>query len=183
MPGVITFTPDLIRYNNSGRFGSVVQISSVLLKRIEAINNVLDHPKKDKLDCSVSLRHKTIGYRISDPNILTVDVEGRVEIVPGGENKEGKKELLASVVAVYELKYVLPKDPMPKEFKGLIKDFADINGIYNAWPYFRARIQDLTSDMGIPFTLPTFRIIPKKLPGGIKEVQTPKLKEAEQAQK
>jgi len=176
MSNAITFSPDLDKFNNSGRFGSVVQIVSVLLKRIEAVNNIFDYPQKDRVNCNVRLRHKTIGYRIVDPNFLSVDIEGRLEIAPGGENKEGEKHLLATIIAVYELKYILPKEPMPKEYENWIGDFADINGVYNAWPYFRARMQDLASDMGIAFTLPTFRIIPKKSSQPIEESKLTKPK-------
>ena len=43
--------------------------------------------------------------------------------------------------------------------------FGAVNGVYNAWPYFREFIQSTTSRMGLtPFLLPVFRITPPKSP-------------------
>lgn len=40
-----------------------------------------------------------------------------------------------------------------------IEAFAKINGIYNAWPYWRELVQNLTCRMGIlPITVPVFRV-------------------------
>jgi preprotein translocase subunit SecB len=40
--------------------------------------------------------------------------------------------------------------------------FAEINGVYNAWPYWREFVQSTSSRMGLPpLTVPVFRIAPK----------------------
>jgi hypothetical protein len=37
--------------------------------------------------------------------------------------------------------------------------FAGLNGVFNAWPYFREFLQSATTRMGIPqFVLPVFRV-------------------------
>ncbi len=37
--------------------------------------------------------------------------------------------------------------------------FASLNGVFNAWPYFREFLQSATTRMGLPqFVLPVFRI-------------------------
>jgi hypothetical protein len=41
------------------------------------------------------------------------------------------------------------------------KSFAEINGVYNAWPYWREFVQNISGRMGLsPLTVPVFRIAP-----------------------
>jgi hypothetical protein len=43
------------------------------------------------------------------------------------------------------------------------KSFAELNGMYNAWPYWREFVQSITSRMQVPtLTIPVFRISPPK---------------------
>ncbi len=61
------------------------------------------------------------------------------------------------VEATFELTYSLRPD-----FKAgakLLAEFAAVNGVYNAWPYWREYIQDVVTRMGLPpITLPVFRV-------------------------
>lgn len=62
-----------------------------------------------------------------------------------------------SVNAKYELFYSVPED-----FTATKKEcdaFASVNGIYNAWPYFREFVQSGMQRMGLPpMTLPVYRV-------------------------
>jgi hypothetical protein len=69
---------------------------------------------------------------------------------------EGKKMPLHLKVE-YELKYRVPKDF--KASKAEVSSFAKMNGIYNAWPYFREYVQTTTQRMNLPpVVLPVYRI-------------------------
>ena len=80
------------------------------------------------------------------------------------ENKTQKPAILidASFVLAYKI----------DNFKGLtqkgFEQFANLNGIYNAWPYWRELVQNTIVRMGLPsLSIPVFRIVepPKeKLP-------------------
>jgi preprotein translocase subunit SecB len=58
-----------------------------------------------------------------------------------------------------------------KSFEGLdekaFMSFAELNGTYNAWPYWREFVQNITNRMQLPtLTIPVFRIqssIPKPI--------------------
>lgn len=55
-----------------------------------------------------------------------------------------------------------------RSFRGLsdaaFQQFGEMNGVYNAWPYWREFTQSTTSRMGIePLTLPVFRIVSKQV--------------------
>jgi hypothetical protein len=68
-----------------------------------------------------------------------------------------KKEATVSIEATFLLTYQVegsdPLDPAHAEA------FARVNGIYNAWPYWREYVQSVTSRMGFPgLTLPVFRL-------------------------
>lgn len=50
------------------------------------------------------------------------------------------------------------------EFDGLTQEgfdqFANLNGVYNAWPYWREFVQNMVGRMGLPpLTIPVFRIV------------------------
>lgn len=67
------------------------------------------------------------------------------------------KNSVVSIRASYELKYHLPE-----KLKANSKDlnqFAQVNGIFNAWPFFREFIQSSFERMHLPpMTLPVYRL-------------------------
>jgi preprotein translocase subunit SecB len=72
------------------------------------------------------------------------------------ENQPQKPALRldASFVLAYQL----------DNFEGLTQEgfqhFANLNGIYNAWPYWREFVQNMVGRMGLPpLTIPVFRIV------------------------
>ena len=70
--------------------------------------------------------------------------------------EEAKEEPLVSIETSFELQYHLPKgfrvDPQT------LTTFAETNGIYNAWPYWREFVQSTLARMGLPpVVLPLLR--------------------------
>lgn len=73
------------------------------------------------------------------------------------ESSESEKEPLATVKAGLELQYKLPKELKVTQKELAI--FAGINGIYNAWPYWREFVQSIFLRMGLPpLVLPVYRL-------------------------
>ncbi len=72
------------------------------------------------------------------------------------QKKKGAKPIVdiqATFLLTYELKE--PEIFPPAHFLA----FARMNGIYNAWPYWREYVQNVTGRMGLPpLTLPVFRL-------------------------
>ncbi len=61
------------------------------------------------------------------------------------------------VRAEFELKYKLPKDISAS--KRDLNAFAEMNGVFNVWPYWREFIQSMVTRMNLPpLTLPLFRL-------------------------
>jgi preprotein translocase subunit SecB len=78
-----------------------------------------------------------------------------------------KKETVFCARAGYEITYQLPQALNPAEDD--LRDFAEINGVFNAWSYWRELVQSMTARMGLPpLVLPVFRLAdalqPKPLP-------------------
>jgi hypothetical protein len=65
--------------------------------------------------------------------------------------------VIQAVQVEIELRYGFPDglDFAPEELAA----FARLNGVFNAWPYFREFLQSATTRMGLPqFVLPVFRV-------------------------
>jgi len=72
------------------------------------------------------------------------------------ERKKSQEPVL-TIHARYALAYQVER------FDGLTQggceQFADLNGVYNAWPYWREFVQNAVGRMGLPpLTIPVFRI-------------------------
>jgi preprotein translocase subunit SecB len=87
-------------------------------------------------------------------------------------DKESKeKEIIVTVRGEFELLYGLPKgfDVEQEELDA----FAETNGVFNAWPYFREFIHNMMTRMGLPpLTIPLYRVSS----GGIKNEETPPIR-------
>lgn len=58
--------------------------------------------------------------------------------------------------ADYVVTYRVTSDTIDR---GDLDSFARINGIFNAWPYWRERVHAMTNDMGLPkLVVPVFRV-------------------------
>lgn len=81
------------------------------------------------------------------------------------EDKIKQDKPFLKIEAIFMLIY------QAKDLSGLneeaFESFGQANGVYNAWPYWREYVQNITSRMGLPsLTIPVFRIVappePKK---------------------
>jgi preprotein translocase subunit SecB len=64
---------------------------------------------------------------------------------------------VAAVKIQYELEYRVPEDF--KASRADLTAFAKVNGVFNAWPYFREIVQTATMRMDLPpVVLPVYRV-------------------------
>jgi hypothetical protein len=110
------------------------------------------------------------------PNSLVVQTTGHFGIV---EDPKQNAEPQAEVHLTLELVYKLPSEAQVSDEAKT--RFAQINGVFNAWPFFRAKLFSLLPEMGLPpYTLPVYRV-----PGGVaipteKELAAPSQDRGEQ---
>jgi preprotein translocase subunit SecB len=70
------------------------------------------------------------------------------------ESEKSFLNIRATFLLIYQAKDIGSFDDKAFEI------FGQSNGIYNAWPYWREFVQNITSRMGLPvLTIPVFRII------------------------
>jgi hypothetical protein len=73
------------------------------------------------------------------------------------ENADARK--IAEVSATFALRYAVPADVLAALTEDDVRDFADMNGLYNAWPYWRELLQSTTGRIGLHGVVaPVFRI-------------------------
>ena len=101
---------------------------------------------------------KTVRFDVDKgQNIIGVFVN--IVLHAFGENIEQKKEnSFLKIDATFLLLYHI------KSLEGLgdedFRNFAELNGVYNAWPYWREFVQNITGRMELPtLTMPVFRIV------------------------
>jgi len=105
---------------------------------------------------------------VREDNVLHVRVSLAVQAFHSrsGANVEDENavdspsEAVVTVGGTMELEYRLTAPAPPADVEEILfGGFAKLNGIHNAWPYFRELVQSTTGRMGIPpFTLPSYRI-------------------------
>jgi hypothetical protein len=108
-------------------------------------------PPKGRL--SFQMSHEAEAKRGEKSTSLTVVAKFHLDASPEGSDNQ----IFARIDATFSIVYSL------STFEGLteggIKRFANMNGIYNAWPYWREFVQSTVTRMGLPaLTIPVFRI-------------------------
>lgn len=88
------------------------------------------------------------------PDNLYVHVGMRLDVRPDGEDKSAAS--LLELEAEYLLVYDLPAAAQYQE--GALQYFAELNGTYNAWPYWRELVQTVSGRVGLAsIVVPVFR--------------------------
>ncbi len=170
MSGSITVKAEKEKLNNAAKVSEVASLDDVILQRLVAINNLPYLSSEDKFSCEVRFMHRMVGFKIDEQNLLKVSVEARVEFLKNPDDVILDKplpedKLFALATVVYAASYMLPDDQIPEDIKeDCIPAFAELNGLYNCWPYLREKIQSVTSEMGIRYVLQTQRIVADKGP-------------------
>lgn len=102
---------------------------------------------------------RAFGFRRLDEMPGHVDVQISFKMEMFYESKESPKEPAASIECTYSLIYEVT------EIAGLddehLKAFAQVNGFFNAWPFWREICSTMATRMGIGrFIVPTLRVVP-----------------------
>ena len=89
-----------------------------------------------------------------DKGFIVVVAKFHFEASIGRKGQEPALTMDATFVLTYQI----------DSFEGLtqegFKQFANLNGIYNAWPYWREFVQNMIARMALPpLTIPVFRIV------------------------
>ena len=133
-----------------------VELRSIVLRRATAETTV--HPEDQSISWSYRQRHSVRFELLSDSD--------RLRLYPAFEFAAYAADVpsnsLATLEAEYALTYELKLDAN-KEVEAL-KIFAEVNGPFAAWPYWRELVQTVTGRLGLPGVLvPVFKVDLKSL--------------------
>ena len=88
-----------------------------------------------------------------DDGSLKVQVAFNLEL----RSDTDEETLQAEIRGTFELSYEIPDDEIFSAEE--LEAFADMNAVFNAWPYWRELIQASLARMGLPvLTVPVFRV-------------------------
>ncbi len=106
----------------------------------------------------VSIETETSSFYDTDEHTLVVTAKCRMDATAEKteSDESDEDEPVVQIGAVYVLGYAISED---SEFQQEQYDaFAEINGLFNLWPFWRELVHNLTMRMGLPpLTLPVRR--------------------------
>ncbi len=107
-------------------------------------------------DVNIEWHWGTTTEVISEEDRIRVLAEFRMEVGPT-ETNDAEKQVAVQITLTLALTYQCPN--VAKLSKRAIDAFGQINGIYNAWPYWREFVQNTAARMELPrLTVPVLRI-------------------------
>jgi len=132
---------------------AAVEIKNVRLVETSAKTNIHSPSEVGKtVGCSIDTSTHVKNVLSSPPSFCVI---ASMHFRLGGDKPEA--EPAVSVKASFELEYQLPSGFTVKQKE--LNDFAEINSVFNAWPYWREYIQNVFSRMNLPpMTLPLYRL-------------------------
>lgn len=138
-----------------------VQIRNVSCRALEAKR----HLALDALPACMELNseHDAFASRDESRNELVVLVNFRLRITAApcdGEEKSGEAPSeCASIAATLALRYEMLDIELAQVPADDLQVFAEVNGVYNAWPYWRELVQSTGSRIGLHgIVAPVFRV-------------------------
>ena len=142
----------------------VYELAYAVSARVQIINVVLAECKAARsgdLDLdSTTLKNTTLVSGLSHAQSAeSKEIHVMVSfLLKGTQGSENEEKVPLSIMASFVLLYSI------SSFDGLaddhIKAFAQTNGLFNAWPYWREFVQSTTCRMGLtkPVVIPVFRL-------------------------
>lgn len=129
------------------------RIGEIRLVSLHADTKISSPSEAEKVMISLSSNGSPGAVRESGFDINT---EVIFEVNPAGD-EEAESDAVVHINSIFRLSYELPNAHVyPQED---LEEFASVNAVFNAWPYFREIVQSMLVRMGLPpVPIPLFRI-------------------------
>ncbi len=154
----------------AGRIARFLELRTIELVSVDA--RILVPADRVNEVATLAVEHsREIGYEFDDQSSelqvkLGLSADAYDDDEEPESREEGQRECLVSAKIGFHLRYQFypPRDlPDAEEVQKAMESFAKINGVYNAWPYFREILQNLSIRMCIPpITVPLLQLGPKR---------------------
>lgn len=138
---------------DASRIANSVNLADIKLRNTNVFEENIEvfFDAKDTTPPSVIIDYKSGLKEFIEGKILTALVSATATIV-----KSNAKVVYS---AQYLVTYNLPTVAVPETIKmEMFDSFAKHNGLLNCWPYIRSLVSSLSSDVGLPVTLPLLKI-------------------------
>lgn len=138
----------------AGKVARCVELDAINLRYANVEAKYEPGTLPEEVDVDVQYRTSlTRRTREDSPTELVVLVEFKFDVK--AKEVEEPQEVL-SLSAGYLLSYVMTTEECLDE--ECFRHFSEVNGPYNAWPYWRELVQSVTGRVGLPgFVVPVFR--------------------------
>lgn len=143
------------RLELAAKLAERVQIIDVILTETKALRT--PGPRNDLRDASIETDVSTVCSASDDSKVLAVMAKFQLH----ASRPDGAKDRFLSIEAEFVLIYTVSSTEglTQKHFEA----FADANGVFNAWPYWREYVHSMAQRMGLDaLIVPVFRITGKK---------------------
>lgn len=139
----------------------LVQIENIRVVEAELRTSIRPSDEPDELEADIGRNAKVVQLPDDGVFIIRVDCAFTAHRMSDKDSTDKKSKAGAgAVIAVavsFEATYRVPATVSAPE--GVLTEFAEINGIFNAWPYFREFVHAALARMGLPpFILPVYRL-------------------------
>jgi hypothetical protein len=149
-----------------GELIRLVQIENI--RAVEANLRTSIRPSDDPEELEAGVRRRARVVQLPDDGVFIIRVDFAFTAHRMSEKEREDKKSKTSdgatiaVAVSFEVNYRIPSNASASE--ETLNEFAEINGIFNAWPYFREFVHAALARMGLPpFILPVYRLgSPKK---------------------
>lgn len=137
-----------------------VQLRSITLKSAH-VESFFD-PAKVPPTVRISQQHRCNFSEASENEQRAINVVAEFQFEASNDGDEAQKEV-AKLTATFLLVYSLPTEASFEE--RCLKYFAELNGPYNAWPYWRELVQTATGRIGLSgIMVPLYRPVGVEVP-------------------
>lgn len=110
-------------------------------------------------------QEKHAAHHFDEENKLLCIVLTLITELIGSEKEEPQKLVRCSGKYVLIYSFNVTGGPPPEEREAFFSAFANINAVFNAWPFFRELVHSTLGRMGLqPIALPVYRITPPAAP-------------------
>lgn len=139
------------RVKKASRLISAVQISNIRLVEVAAKSGIRSAGDVEEVKLGVEPHAKV--QELPKDGVFYVLASFDLQVLA-----DDKKTPAVTLGATFELRYTVPED-LGEVTKEELTAFAEVNAIFNAWPYWREFIQSMFVRMNLPpVTLPVFRL-------------------------
>ena len=137
------------------RIVAAVQIEDVRLCEARCRSAVRPSDTAETINVKTS-RKAVVVKKPGDDGSLRIETSFALEVRNAGD----EDELQAKISGTFELSYQIPDDESFSSEE--IEAFAQVNAVFNAWPYWRELVQASLARMAMPvLTVPVFRVAPR----------------------